>query len=173
MLQEVARAKKTASQSNSEDFYRSILKVAPHISELLDPAQLSSNIKSASDYSYSASSYAFPGARIVGDAACFIDPLHSSGVHIALMGALSASLSICAALRGDCDEATAAKWHSGKIEIVYNQFRMVVLSSYKQMHKQLEPILSDVNEDNLDRAFNHFKPSTCSRNPAIYTELVY
>ena len=39
------------------------------------------------------------------------------------------------------------------------RFLLVVLSAYKQMHEQSKPILSDIDEENFDKAFNLFRPS--------------
>ena len=145
-------------------------------------AQLTSDIKSASDYSYSSTTYAIPYARVVGDAGCFIDPYFSSGVHLALTSALSAAVTICAAIRhspkstfdnapGVNDSVTdknkkellvteerAARWHSEKVGVAYTRFLMVVLSAYKQIRAQEEPVLADFDEDNFDRAFAFFRP---------------
>ena len=56
------------------------------------------------DYSYSNDRFWSPGAVLVGDAACFIDPVFSSGVHLATYSALLAARSINTVLRGDLDE---------------------------------------------------------------------
>lgn len=111
-----------------------------------------------------------PYARIVGDAGCFIDPYFSSGVHLALTGALSATATICASLRSNesasggnqeeskITEATAASWHSAKIGTAYTRFLLVVLSAYRQIRRQEQPVLADFDEDNFDRAFAFFRP---------------
>lgn len=132
------------------------------ISELIGEGKQVSDLKAASDYSYHSTAYAFPYARIVGDSGCFIDPFFSSGVHLALTGGLSAGATIAASIRGDCDEVSAAEWHSSKIREGYARFLLTVLSAYKQMWSQSEPVLSDCGEDNFDRAFNFFKPSMFS-----------
>lgn len=43
---------------------------------------------------------------------------------------------------------------------VYHLFRfqVVVLSAYKQIRAQSDDILSDINEDNYDRAFSFLRP---------------
>jgi halogenation protein CepH len=46
------------------------------------------------DYSYSHSRFWSPGAVLIGDSACFIDPIFSSGVHLATYSALLAARSI-------------------------------------------------------------------------------
>ncbi|KAK4200409.1 tryptophan 2-halogenase, partial [Triangularia verruculosa] len=153
--------KKTIPSSGTSAFYHQTLRLTPNLLALMGPdAKLSpdAQVKSASDYSYSASSYAFPYARIVGDAGCFIDPYFSSGVHLALVSGLSAATTICASLRGDTDEPTAAEWHSTKVADAYTRFLLVVLSAYKQIRHQDEPVLSDFGEDNFDRAFGFFRP---------------
>jgi len=160
MNQDLATSKKQ-SYSSTTEFYSESLKLAPNLSLLLGDGELVTDVKSASDYSYSSSTYAIPYARIVGDAGCFIDPFFSSGVHLAFASALSAVTTICAARRGDCSESTAVKWHSQKVTDGYERFTLVVLSGYRQIRKQEEPVLSDFNEDNFDRAFSFFRPSKC------------
>ncbi|THH03724.1 hypothetical protein EW145_g6055 [Phellinidium pouzarii] len=166
MNQDIANKKKQAQTPvpSAQEFYLEQLKLAPNLYSLICSGGLigapdgGSTVKSASDYSYSSSFYAAPGFRVVGDAGAFIDPFFSSGVHLALTGALSAAATICAAIRGDCSEEEAANWHSNKVGASYTWFLMVVLGAYKQMRSQEEPILSDVDEDNFDRAFDFLKP---------------
>ena len=38
------------------------------------------------------------------------------------------------------------------------RFQIVVLSAYKQIRSQSDDILSDIDEDNYDRAFNYLRP---------------
>ncbi|KAK4112268.1 FAD/NAD(P)-binding domain-containing protein [Canariomyces notabilis] len=158
MNQKLATIKKREKALDSSEFYHESLKLAPNLLALIGEGRFVSSIKSASDYSYSASSYAFPHARIVGDAGCFIDPYFSSGVHLALTGGLSAATTICASIRGHCSESDAAEWHSKKVSDAYTRFLLVVLSAYKQIRHQEEPVLSDFDEDNFDRAFAFFRP---------------
>jgi flavin-dependent dehydrogenase len=75
---------KTGLVNGILDFYRDQLELAPNLRHLLRDATLSSPIRSASDFSYSASSYGGPGYRIAGDAAgtacvtCFRSNFHLS-----------------------------------------------------------------------------------------------
>ena len=151
--------KKAMVEPSTQGFYKESLNLAPKIQEFIGDGELVSEIKAASDWSYSASTYAIPYARIVGDAGCFIDPYFSSGVHLALSAALSATVTIRAAMRGDCDEHTAVKWHSTKVQEGYTRFLLVVLSALKQIRKQYEPVLSDFDEEGFDKAFSFFRPS--------------
>ncbi|KAL4243602.1 flavin-dependent halogenase family protein [Abortiporus biennis] len=115
-------------------------------------------VRMASDYSYSSENYAGKGWRLAGDAAAFIDPFFSSGVHLAFTGGLSAAISLAASIRGDLCESDACKWHDEKFRVSYTRFLLVVLGVYKQIRNQSQPVLSDVGEDNFDRAFDSIRP---------------
>lgn len=56
------------------------------------------------DWSYTNERFWKPGLVLVGDAACFIDPVFSSGVHLATYSALLAARSINSILTDDMDE---------------------------------------------------------------------
>jgi flavin-dependent dehydrogenase len=122
--------------------YIALFKLAPGIVKLItnEGSLVDESVRSASDYSYSAPSYAGPGFRIAGDAggACFpntfiqpstynwylafIDPFFSSGVHLAMTSALSAAASVAASIRGDCSEEEAASWHTNRFATSYTRF---------------------------------------------------
>lgn len=163
--QEIAtRKKKQMGSPGSKGFYIEMLKEVPRIlgPMLKDATLISEEIKSASDWSYSASSYASYNTRIVGDAGCFIDPFFSSGVHLAVASGLSAAATICASIKGQCTEHEALQWHSKKVSEGYTRFLLIVLSALKQIREHDEPVLSDWDEDGFERAFAHFRPSESS-----------
>ncbi|KAG2366746.1 hypothetical protein BDR07DRAFT_1395703 [Suillus spraguei] len=168
MYNERVRALKGSSM---EERYRLSAALAPGLVELLGPAKLVQKqvvggqpgeleplIRSASDYSYSASSYGGPGFRVVGDAGAFIDPFFSSGIHLAMTSGLSATVSICASIRGDCSEVDAAAWHTKRFSLSYTRFQIVVMSAYQQIRSTKLDILNDIDEDNYDRAFAAIRP---------------
>ena len=124
----------------------------------------------------------------------FIDPFFSSGVHLALTGALASAASIAASIRGDCTEAEAAEFHNNRVSISYTRyipshlnvtrfpcvtkecscrFLVVVLSAYKQIRAQSVNVLADIENDNFDKAFEFLRPGMHSviTNDAILTEL--
>ena len=161
MNQSVATSKKKAlPDPSTKEFYLNTLRTeVPGIHDLLSSATLAEEkIHSASDWSYSASSYAATNVRLAGDAACFIDPFFSSGVHLALTTGLSAATTICASMRGHCDEGKAGAWHTAKVQEVYTRFLLVVLSALKQIRQGDENVL-DFDESGFERAFAHFRPS--------------
>ncbi|KAJ6449346.1 putative halogenase [Mycena sanguinolenta] len=172
---EVSRVKKSALSGLdvNKTHYLDQLNLAPGVIRLLGSAMLISEIKSAADYSYSASYYAGPNYRIVGDAGVHnstnvqmlqrspdaqIDPFFSSGVHLAFASGLSAASTIAASIRGQCTEAEAIAFHNAKTGTSYTRFLLVVLSVYRQITAQAAPVLSDIDEDNFDRAFDFLRP---------------
>ena len=60
---------------------------APRTAALVGDAPAVSPPKAVRDWSYAASSMTGPGWVLAGDAACFVDPLFSTGVHLAVTAA--------------------------------------------------------------------------------------
>lgn len=149
---------------SGRDFYVEMLKDVPQILAplLKDATLVSETIKTASDWSYSADTYASHNARVVGDAGCFIDPFFSSGVHLAMSSGLAAATTIASAIKGQVTEEEAVAWHSAKVAEGYTRFLLVVLSALKQIRQSEEAVLSDISEEGFDRAFAHFRPSKYS-----------
>ena len=83
-------AKLTATDRT--DYYLSQVRTCPEVSALLTGAQWKSqNVSVISDWSYTCSNFAGPGYFLVGDAACFIDPILSTGVSLAVNAASRAA----------------------------------------------------------------------------------
>lgn len=152
------RKKKASTSTNAREFYLESIQQGKGVANLLANASLETDIKHASDYSYNASAYGGDYLRIVGDAGAFIDPYFSSGVHLAFAGALSAATSICASIRGDCDEVTAWKWHSNAVHERFTRFLLIVMTVTKQIRAQDVPILNSQNDDGFDDAFHIIRP---------------
>ncbi|KAF7349947.1 FAD/NAD P-binding domain-containing protein [Mycena venus] len=160
VISEVSSRVKKPQSTDAKAHYLSQLQLTPGLLELLGDARMVGDVKSGSDYSYRAGDdkYAGPNYRIVGDAGAFIDPLFSSGCHLAFTNATTAAATISASIRGHCTEEEVIQFHSKKGAVSYTRFLMVCLSVYKQIHAQESPVISDINEDNFDRAFEFIKP---------------
>ena len=59
------------------------------------------------DYSYDSTRFAGRGFLLAGDAACFIDPVFSTGVHLACLAGFLGARAVDAILRGAAPEADA------------------------------------------------------------------
>ncbi len=109
-------------------FLSAQLAQAPHTASRLRDAGWAAGPRVVRDWSYSATQTAGPGYVISGDSACFVDPLFSSGVHLALMSGVMAAAYAATALKaaesGDHPLAEGAgKVYQELYYKEYNQFR--------------------------------------------------
>lgn len=82
------------------------------------------------DYSYHHTTFWRPGMVLIGDAACFVDPVFSSGVHLATYSALLAARSINSALAGIVDERSAFDEFEERYRREYGVFYEFLMSFY-------------------------------------------
>ena len=108
-------------------------------------------VRVRADYSYASDAFWAPGLVQVGDAACFVDPLLSSGVHLATYGALLAARSIEAVLRGRLPEALAMDEYESRARQEYALFYAGVSGLYDttrsrdEHHEKLRQLLRNSN----------------------------
>ncbi len=79
-------------------FFDSQIVQAPYTAGLLTGADLASGPFIVKDWSYVCDPLTGDGYVLAGDAACFVDPLFSSGVHLALMSGVLAAAYVKSAL---------------------------------------------------------------------------
>jgi halogenation protein CepH len=72
---------------------------APYTRQMLQEAHLAYGPFVLKDWSYVSDEVVGDGYILVGDAACFVDPLFSSGVHLALMAGVLAAAYVTTALK--------------------------------------------------------------------------
>jgi halogenation protein CepH len=99
-------------QGDPEKALTALIAECPMISDYLHDARRVTEgeygeFRVRKDYSYANTTFWRPGMALIGDAACFVDPIFSSGVHLATYGALLAARSINSVLAGTVDEDTA------------------------------------------------------------------
>jgi flavin-dependent dehydrogenase len=115
-----------------ERIYLDAIDSCPLIADLVRPGKLVTNIKTEQDYSYIADSVTGPGYFLVGDAACFIDPLLSTGVHLATHSAMLGAASIASALRGEVTEQQAMAFYERSYRQTYLRLMAIVAGMYQQ-----------------------------------------
>lgn len=115
-----------------EEFYAEKIAECQLIQDMVVPGELVSEVKVEQDYSYTSDSFCGSGYFMSGDAACFLDPLLSSGVHLATYSALLAAASITSILRGEIDEAQAANFYDKSYRQAYLRFLVFVSAFYDQ-----------------------------------------
>ncbi len=124
----VVRQELTARvQGDPEKALHSLIAECPLISEYLDGARRVTEgdygrLRVRRDYSYHNTRLWRPGMILVGDAACFVDPVFSSGVHLATYSALLAARSINSVLSQTVDEQTAFREFEQRYRREYRVF---------------------------------------------------
>jgi len=113
----------------------------PIIKEFLEPGERITEgeygkLRVLRDFSYLNSHFWAPGAVLVGDTACFIDPVFSSGVHLATYGALLAARSINTCLRGELDEEACFAEFEMRYRREYGVFYEFLLGFYEMHHDE-------------------------------------
>ncbi|GAB4336871.1 MAG: hypothetical protein Kow0010_24850 [Dehalococcoidia bacterium] len=100
-------------------FYDAQLAMAPRLGAMLGGATFVDGPHVIRDWSYVSERVAGPGWVLVGDAACFVDPLFSSGVHLALTSGVLAAAHVTTALRRpEMEEATGTVYQ----QLYYRQY---------------------------------------------------
>ena len=123
-------------QGDREKALTSLIAECPLISEYLaDARRVTSGkygeIRVRKDYSYNQTSFWRPGMILVGDAACFVDPVFSSGVHLATYSGLLAARSINSVLDGDLDEKTALTEFEARYRREYGVYYEFLVAFYE------------------------------------------
>lgn len=112
-----------------EVFLRQVAE-APHTARLLRHAELVSGPQVVKDWSYTSERLVGDGYILVGDAACFVDPLFSSGVHLALMSGVLAAAYVSTALRDPGMAEAAGQVYAELYGKEYNHFRTMAQLFY-------------------------------------------
>jgi len=122
-------------QGDPEQALASLIAECPLITEYLQGATRVTEgqygqLRVRKDYSYANTRFWRPGMALVGDAACFIDPIFSSGVHLATYGALLAARSINSVLAGEVEEEAAFAEFEERYRREYSAFHDFLVSFY-------------------------------------------
>ena len=96
---------------------------APYTRRMLRDATLVSGPYIARDWSYVSERLVGDGYILVGDAACFVDPLFSSGVHLALMSGVLAAAYVTSALKDAAMREPAGRVYQELYSKEYRHFR--------------------------------------------------
>jgi flavin-dependent dehydrogenase len=124
---------KNQSETLSVDqIYHRAIADCPLMTKICGPATLVSEVMIESDYSYAAESFCGPGYFLCGDAACFLDPLLSTGVHLAMLSALLSAASIASLMRGEVSEERALSFFEKSYRQAYLRFLVFVSAFYDQ-----------------------------------------
>jgi flavin-dependent dehydrogenase len=157
-----SRLRELKSEHDLEAIYARGIAASPAVSSLIEDAARATSLRAETDYSYAADRFAGPGHFLVGDAACFLDPLLSTGVHLATFSGLVAAASVGSALRGEISEDTAIEFFNSTYRSAYLRMLVVVSVFYQTnrnrdgvFHKAQQLSRSDYSDGELMDAFVH------------------
>jgi flavin-dependent dehydrogenase len=141
--------------------YDAALRECPAVLGQITGAQQDGKFRVEQDYSYVADTFARPGYYLSGDAACFLDPLLSTGVHLATYSGMLAAASLGSLLRGETSELESQLFYQTVYRHAYERLLVLVSVFYesyrgKDYHfynaQQLSP--SDRTDLHLQAAFD-------------------
>ncbi len=125
-----------------KEFYTKKTTEIPELVDLLSDARRCNvapydRIRVEKDYSYCNSKFADQGIFLSGDAACFIDPIFSSGIHLATYSGYLAANAIGDIFTGKKSETQSASDYDCKYRREYSLFQTFLLGFYN-INKQKE-----------------------------------
>jgi hypothetical protein len=118
------------SRSGPEDFLREQMAQAPATARMLQQAELVSGPFVTKDWSYVSDEVVGDGYILVGDAACFVDPLFSAGVHLALTAGVLAAAYVTTALKDPSMREAAGQVYKELYYKEYDHFRAMAQLFY-------------------------------------------
>jgi halogenation protein CepH len=125
-------------QGDPEQALMRLVDECPMVKDFLAPATRVTEgqygkLRVRKDYSYHNTTFWKPGMVLIGDAACFVDPVFSSGVHLATYSALLAARSINSVIAGLVGEDAAFREFEARYRREYGVFYEFLMSFY-DMH---------------------------------------
>ena len=112
--------------------YDAIVAESDTVRDLVAGAVFEGPVRVEQDYSYVADSFCGPGYFSVGDAACFLDPLLSTGVHLAMYSGLLSAAATIAAAAGEVSEVEARGFYETLYRNAYERLFSLVSGMYRK-----------------------------------------
>ena len=132
-----------------QSLYDEMIGRCERIAGMVASAKQVAPVRVIRDYSYSSKAFFVGRALLAGDAACFIDPIFSTGVHLACLAGLLAADAIEEALSGAMAPGEALEAYDGSYRRAFERYRRFVTFFYNhhadkesyfwQARKLLEP----------------------------------
>lgn len=120
------------SFSSTEELLHRLIDESSTVRSLIAGARYYAPARIESDFSYVSERFCGPGYFAIGDAACFLDPLLSTGVHLAMYSAMLASAGIMSTLRNEVAEEKAMAFFESLYHRAYERLLILVSGVYEQ-----------------------------------------
>lgn len=115
-----------------DDMLLRLVEESPTVTEILKAGSFASGARVEQDFSYVADSFCGPGYFLLGDAACFLDPLLSTGVHLAMYSGLLSAACAAALGQGDVSEHEAQGFYESLFRNAYVRLFTLVSGFYQK-----------------------------------------
>lgn len=118
-------------EEGMEAYYAEAMARTPELAERLVGAERADGIHVARDWSYVYDRFSGDGYIACGDAACFIDPLFSTGVHLAMLSGFLAAVTVNTVLdKPDMDRARLLDFYENAYRKEFARLRAQVYFLY-------------------------------------------
>jgi flavin-dependent dehydrogenase len=173
--------------TSPQDMLLDVVAESETVGELMAGAKFTPPVRVEQDFSYVADSFCGPGYFLVGDAACFLDPLLSTGVHFSLYSAMLAAASILAIARDEVAEEEAMGFYETVYRNAYARLLVLVSNVYQQYQgkqsyfwlaqrmvreKEQLPGLSNVAFTDVISGMSDLRDARGPQATAVMTELI-
>jgi FAD-dependent halogenase len=127
---DATRWKERTRPDGLQETYRILIDACGPVAQMLHGARQVAPVRVIRDYSYSSSRFFHGEALLAGDAACFIDPVFSTGVHLACLAGLLAADALEETLGGRCAVATVLSDYDTAYRRAFERYRRFVTFFY-------------------------------------------
>jgi flavin-dependent dehydrogenase len=124
------------AEASLEKIYADAIAQCPYVEKLIANGELVSSLEVEQDYSYNAKTFCGSGYFLVGDSACFLDPLLSTGVHLATFSGTLAAASLASIFRNEVTESQAYSYYDQSYRRTYLRLLVIVASFYDLVRKK-------------------------------------
>ncbi len=131
-----ASTKADRARIGGEAWYERTLRACVPAWDLLAAARRETEVRSARDWSYRSRRLSGPGILLAGDAACFIDPILSTGVHLAMSSATWAAACVHSSLAEPTHEPMFRRFYDETYAQTYAELLEQVKAFYRAEGRQ-------------------------------------
>jgi flavin-dependent dehydrogenase len=117
-----ANLPETGGKAALEEFYLDHVRSTEEWQYLLGSAEYTGDFHTIKDWSYRSDEMAGPGYFAVGDASCFVDPILSSGVFLAVLYAKMCAVGVNTLLTTSAPEQLVHEWYQGLYLDTYSDY---------------------------------------------------
>lgn len=126
----VTRPEVLRQASSLDALFHDHLQRIPRIHQRVADLSTGGSFHTEKDFSYYSDQIAGPGYFVVGDAGCFIDPIFSAGVYLAMSSGIKAAELTAEVLRGDRRETDAVELYERFYKTGYDCYFRLIAAFY-------------------------------------------